>query len=78
MRFAERLKNALVIHRMKTVTEVAAEIGMSRPAFSNVINGQADLSIDLALRIQKLFNIDARQMLIDQLDEKLRDHELLP
>lgn len=63
---------------MKTVTEVAAEIGMSRPAFSNVINGQADLSIDLALRIQKLFNIDARQMLIDQLDEKLRDHELLP
>lgn len=63
---------------MKTVTEVAAEIGMSRPAFSNVINGQADLSIDLALRIQELFNIDARQLLIDQLDEKLRDHELLP
>lgn len=73
LRFADRLKLALVIHRRKTVTEAARELNMSRPHFSNVINGHDDLSIKLALRIQKLLNIDARQMLIDQLDEKLRE-----
>lgn len=78
LRFAERLKRALVIHRRKTVTEVARELEISRPCFSRVINGHADLSIDLALRIGELLHIDARQLLVDQIDEKLADHEMLP
>lgn len=34
-----------------TVTEAAAHLGMSRVAFSRVINGRAAVSADLALRL---------------------------
>lgn len=68
---AERLYAALVIDRRKTVTAVAQELGMSRAAFSNVINGNAELSIELALKIEALYGIDARRILIDQLIQKI-------
>jgi len=44
---------------------------MSRPSFSNVINGSASLSVELALRIEKKFGFQARALLIQQLDEQL-------
>jgi plasmid maintenance system antidote protein VapI len=68
---ADFLKNTLVTKRGKTVTEVARELDLSRPSFSHVINGHADLSIALAVKIQKRFGIPARGLLMEQLDEKL-------
>ena len=38
-----------------TVTEAAAIIGVSRPTLSSLLNGRADLSGDMALRIEKAF-----------------------
>ena len=73
MKLAATLYDALVTSRGKTVTEVAAELGMSRPSFSNVINGNASLSIELALKIQTKFGHQARGMLIQQLDEQLSE-----
>jgi len=75
MTVANRLKGALVVSRKKTVTDVARELRISRPCFSNVINGHADLSIDLAVRIERIFGINARTLLIQQLDEKLAGHK---
>src|SRR4029434_9722261 len=40
-----------------TVTEAAQVLGVSRPALSNLLNGQADLSGDMALRIEKAFGV---------------------
>lgn len=71
MKVAEELRAKLVTQRAKTVTRVASELQISRPAFSNVVNGNADLSVELALTIQHTFGLDARRLLVAQLDEKL-------
>lgn len=39
------------------VTEAAKVLGVSRPALSNFLNEHADLSADMALRIEKAFGV---------------------
>src|SRR4051812_34032031 len=73
MTVASSLKQLLVRARGKTVGEVAKEVGMSRPAFSNVINGNARLTIALALRIEEAHGIDADRLMRWQLDEELKE-----
>ncbi|MVT09760.1 HigA family addiction module antitoxin [Chitinophaga tropicalis] len=38
-----------------TVTEAAAMLKVTRPALSNVLNGRADISPEMSLRISKVF-----------------------
>ena len=38
-----------------SVTEAARVLGVSRPTLSSLLNGKADLSGDMALRIEKAF-----------------------
>jgi addiction module HigA family antidote len=40
-----------------TVTAAAAALGVSRPALSSLLNGNAALSGDMALRIEKAFGV---------------------
>jgi addiction module HigA family antidote len=40
-----------------SVTAAAAALGVSRPALSSLLNGSADLSGDMALRIEKAFGV---------------------
>jgi addiction module HigA family antidote len=40
-----------------TVTAAAQVLGVSRPALSSLLNGKADLSGDMALRIEKAFGV---------------------
>jgi addiction module HigA family antidote len=40
-----------------SVTTAAAALGVSRPALSSLLNGKADLSGDMALRIEKAFGV---------------------
>jgi addiction module HigA family antidote len=40
-----------------TVTAAAAALGVSRPALSSLLNSKADLSGDMALRIEKAFGV---------------------
>jgi addiction module HigA family antidote len=40
-----------------TVTAAAAALGVSRPALSSLLNGRADLSGEMALRIEKAFGV---------------------
>lgn len=40
-----------------TVTAAAVALQVSRPALSSVLNGKADLSGDMALRIEKAFGV---------------------
>lgn len=40
-----------------SVKAAAAVLGVSRPALSNLLNGNADLSGEMALRIEKAFGV---------------------
>src|ERR1700687_1869087 len=40
-----------------SVTAAAAALHVSRPALSSLLNGRADLSGDMALRIEKAFGV---------------------
>ena len=40
-----------------SVTGAAVALGVSRPALSNLLNGRANLSGDMALRIEKAFGV---------------------
>ncbi len=40
-----------------TVTAAATALDVSRPALSSLLNGRADLSGDMALRIEKAFGV---------------------
>jgi addiction module HigA family antidote len=40
-----------------SVTAAAAALKVSRPALSSLLNGRADLSGDMALRIEKAFGV---------------------
>lgn len=54
-----------------TVTEMAIRLGITRPPMSNMLNGTAGLSIPLALKIELVFGLNARELLIMQLDEQI-------
>lgn len=40
-----------------TVTAAAVALGVSRPALSSLLNGKADLSGEMALRLEKAFGV---------------------
>jgi antitoxin HigA-1 len=55
-------RNILAPYAM-SVTEAAQHLGISRPPFSNVLNGRAALSPELAARIERAFGVSARTLL---------------
>ena len=46
-----------------TVTEAARRLGVGRPALSNLLNGKAALSPDMALRLEGTFGADRNKLL---------------
>ena len=50
----EIVKDELINGAALTVTDAAAKLGVSRPALSNLLNGHASLSPEMALRLSKL------------------------
>ena len=43
-----------------SIAEAARQIKVSRQALSSVLNGKADLTADMALRLEKAFGIDLK------------------
>lgn len=68
---ADLLRRELLEKHGFSVTRLAGELEITRPALSNVLNGNAALSIQLALKVEQRFQISARDLLISQLDEDL-------
>jgi len=54
---------AEVIPKGMSVTKAAALIGVGRPALSNLLNGNAALSADMAARLEKAFNYPRSELL---------------
>lgn len=46
-----------------SVTKAAAVLQVSRPALSSLLNGKADLSPEMALRIEKAFGVKMETLL---------------
>jgi len=51
------VKTEIVEAHGLSVTAAAKVLGVSRPALSNLLNGNANLSGDMALRIEKAFGV---------------------
>jgi len=59
----EWLKTEIVEPAGLTVTALAAHFGVSRQALSTLLNGNASLSADMAIRFEKAFGVKADTML---------------
>lgn len=70
MRIHEKIK-AEIERRELSVTSAAPILGITRPSLSIVVNGRGALSIELALRLESEFGMDARKLLVAQLDEDI-------
>ena len=70
------LKADVVDHYGMTVSRVAEHLGVTRPAMSNLLNGKAALSPEMAIRFQKAFGISAETMLRMQAAYDLAQAEL--
>ena len=57
------LKRNVVDHHEMSVTDVADRLKVSRPAMSNLLNGKAALSPEMAIRFEKAFGTPAETML---------------
>jgi len=53
------LKRNVVDHFELSVTEVADRLNVSRQAMSNLLNGNAGVSAEMAIRFEKAFGISA-------------------
>ena len=70
------LKFEVVDHYAMTVSRVAALLGVTRPAMSNLLNGKAALSPEMAIRFEKGFGIPAATMMRMQAGYDLAQVEL--
>jgi addiction module HigA family antidote len=46
-----------------TVTEAANALGVTRPALSNLVNANASLSSEMAIRLDKAFGVDMETLM---------------
>lgn len=57
-----------------TVTDAAKLLGVGRPGLSSVLHGHSALSPQLAFKIERVFGINARDLLHNQLNEEIECH----
>lgn len=57
------LKTEIVAPHGLSVTELAGKLGVTRQAMSNLLNGHAGLSAEMAIRFEKAFGLRADTML---------------
>lgn len=59
-----------------SVTEAAKRLGVSRPTFSKLLNGRAELSLEMALRLKDTFGADEKELLSIQMDEEAKKQSI--
>jgi antitoxin HigA-1 len=75
------LKSEIVEPAGVSVTALAQHFGVSRQALSNLLNGSASLSADMAIRFEKAFGVRADTLLRmqtthDLAQARLREREI--
>ena len=72
------LKSEIIAPAQVSVTALAEHFDVSRPALSTLLNGNASLSADMAIRFEKAFGVKADALLRMQTTYELaqaREHE---
>jgi addiction module HigA family antidote len=71
---------AKIIPKGMAVTKAAEVLGVSRPTLSNLLNGNAALSPDMAIRLEKVFNVPRAELMEMQAryDEAQARHQSAP
>ena len=57
------LRREIVDHYKLSIIRAAEHLGVTRPAMSNLLNGKAALSPEMAIRFEKAFNDPAATMM---------------
>lgn len=57
---------AMILKPGDTVTDAAERLAIGRPALSNMLNGNAALTWELALKIEKTYGVDADELMMMQ------------
>ena len=70
------LRREIVDHYKLSIRRVAEHLGVARPAMSNLLNGTAALSPEMAIRFEKAFGISAKTMMRMQAAHDLAQVEL--
>ena len=70
------LRREIVEHYKLSVSRVAEHFGVTRHAMSNLLNGKAALSPEMAIRFEKAFGISANTMMRMQAAYDLAQVEL--
>ena len=52
-----------ILPKGMSVTKAAERLGVGRPALSNVLNGNASLSLEMALRLERAFGAKKDELL---------------
>jgi plasmid maintenance system antidote protein VapI len=71
MTVAEQIRNKLLSRGYGSVTQQARALKTSRPNLSNIIRGRRQLSIGMAMELERHCGLSARKLLIAQLDEQI-------
>lgn len=53
-------------------SDVARLLGTTRPALDNILNG-GGLSVPMALKLEAVFGLSARDLLVRQVDQRIAD-----
>jgi addiction module HigA family antidote len=65
-----------------SISDAASKLDVARPGFSNFLNGSRSLTVELALKLERVFNCSAPMLLqmqsnydlqMAKMDEKLND-----
>ncbi len=70
-----------IIPKKLSVKKAAEMLGIGRPALSNLLNGNAALSPDMAMRVEKAFHVDASTLLeiqtrYDESEARIREDDI--
>jgi antitoxin HigA-1 len=60
------IRDEIVEANALTVGQAAEHLGVARPTLSHLLNGKADLSAEMALRIEQVFGIRMKTLLAMQ------------
>lgn len=70
------IRNEVLKPRKLTVTDAAKLIGISRPSFSNFLNGKVSTTPEMAARLERAFGVSAKDLLKRQADFDMQTKQL--
>lgn len=66
------VRDALIDHTGLTVTEAAERLGVTRTTLSRLLNGHADISLEMAIRLSKFFDTSVESWMNLQVQYDIR------